>query len=63
VGNRPAATVRQQQAEAAKLDAAISFGAAAHQAGVSRSKLARQAHARGMQPPFGTETLPEELGS
>lgn len=40
----------------------ISFGAAARQAGVSRSELARHAYARGMQPPFGTETLAEELG-
>ena len=40
----------------------ISFGAAARQAGVSRSDLARHAHARGMQPPFTTETVAEELG-
>ena len=40
----------------------ISFGAAAHQAGVSRSELARHAYARGMQPPSGAETLAEELG-
>ena len=39
----------------------ISFGAAAHQAGVSRSELARHAHARGMAPPFSAETLAEEL--
>jgi len=40
----------------------ISFGAAARQAGVSRSELARHAYARGMQAPFGAETLAEELG-
>lgn len=39
----------------------ISFGAAAHQAGVSQSELARQAYARGMEPPFSAETLAEEL--
>jgi predicted HTH domain antitoxin len=39
----------------------ISFGAAARQAGVSRSDLARQAYARGMGPPFSSETLAEEL--
>ena len=40
----------------------ISFGAAAHQAGVSQSDLARYAYARGMEPPFNAETLAEELG-
>jgi predicted HTH domain antitoxin len=39
----------------------ISFGAAARQAGVARSELARHASARGMAPPFSTETLAEEL--
>ena len=39
----------------------ISFGAAAHQAGVSQSELARHAYARGMEPPFSPETLAEEL--
>lgn len=39
----------------------ISFGAAAHQAGVSQSELARQAYARGMEPPFSDDTLAEEL--
>jgi predicted HTH domain antitoxin len=39
----------------------ISFGAAAHQAGVPESELARQAYARGMEPPFSAETLAEEL--
>ena len=39
----------------------ISFGAAAHQAGVSQSELARHAYARGMEPPFSAETLSEEL--
>lgn len=40
----------------------ISFGAAARQAGVSRSDLARHAYSRGMEPPFSTETVVEELG-
>jgi predicted HTH domain antitoxin len=40
----------------------FSFGAAAHQAGVSQSELARWAYARGMEPPFSAETLAEELG-
>lgn len=40
----------------------ISFGAAARQAGVSRSELARFARAQGMEPLFSAETLAEELG-
>ena len=40
----------------------ISFGAAAQQAGVSQSELARHAYARGVEPPFSAETLAEELG-
>ncbi len=39
----------------------ISFGAAAHQAGVSQSELARYAYARGMEPPFSSDTQVEEL--
>jgi len=39
----------------------ISFGAAAHQAGVSQSDLARHAYARGMEPPYSEETLAEEI--
>ncbi|MEW6367175.1 MAG: hypothetical protein AB1714_21300 [Acidobacteriota bacterium] len=39
----------------------MSFGAAAHQAGVSQSELARHAYARGMEPPTSIETLREEL--
>ena len=39
----------------------ISFGAAAPQAGVSQSELARHAYARGMEPPFSPETLAEKL--
>ncbi len=38
-----------------------SFGAAAEQAGVSQGELARQAYARGMVPPFSTDTLAEEI--
>jgi hypothetical protein len=40
----------------------MSFGAAAHEAGVSQSELARQAYARGLEPPFSEATLAEELG-
>lgn len=39
----------------------MAFGAAAQLAGVSQSELARQAYARGMEPPFSTTTLAEEL--
>ena len=39
----------------------MSFGAAAHEAGISQSELARQAYARGMEPPFSPETLAEDL--
>lgn len=39
----------------------ISFGAAAHQADVPQSELARHAYARGMEPPSSVETLAEEL--
>lgn len=39
----------------------MSFGAAARQAGVSQSDLARFAYARGMEPPFSAETVAEEL--
>ncbi len=39
----------------------VSFGAAAEQAGVSQGELSRHAYARGMVPPFSTETLAEEL--
>jgi len=40
----------------------MSFGAAAHEAGLSQSELARQAYARGMEPPFSKESLAEDLG-
>jgi len=39
----------------------ISFGAAAHQTGLSPSDLARHAYARSMEPLFSNETLVEEL--
>ena len=39
----------------------ISFAAAAHEAGVSQSDLARHAYAQGMEPPFSADTLAEEL--
>jgi predicted HTH domain antitoxin len=39
----------------------ISFSAAAHQAGVSSSEFARYAYAQGIEPPFSSETLAEEL--
>ena len=40
----------------------MSFAAAAQQAGVSQSDLARHAYAQGMEPPYSAETLAEELG-
>jgi hypothetical protein len=39
----------------------ISFGAAAYQAKVPQSELARHAYARGMEPHFSVDTLEEEL--
>jgi predicted HTH domain antitoxin len=39
----------------------VSFAAAAERAGVSRSELARHAYARGLEPPFSTLTVAEEL--
>ena len=39
----------------------ISFGAAARQASVSRSELARHAYSRGMEPPYSPATVAEEL--
>lgn len=40
----------------------MSFGAAAQQAGVSQTDLSRFAYARGLEPPFSSQTLAEELG-
>ena len=40
----------------------ISFGAAASQASVSQSELARHAYAPGMEPPLSVETVAGELG-
>ena len=39
----------------------MTFAAAAERAGVTQSELARQAYARGMEPPSSAETLAEEL--
>lgn len=39
----------------------ISFAAAAQLAGVPRSELARQAYARGMEPPYSEQMAAEEL--
>jgi hypothetical protein len=36
--------------EETRREGGISFGAAAHQTGVSQSELARHAYARGMEP-------------
>ncbi len=54
-------TLKVERALAQYARGGISFGAAAHQAGVSQSELARHAFARGMEPPFSAETLTEEL--
>jgi predicted HTH domain antitoxin len=40
----------------------MSFGAAAQQAGLSQTELARHAYARGIEPPYSDEKLAEELG-
>jgi len=40
----------------------MTFGAAAEQSGIAQAELARHAYARGLEPPFSTETLSEELG-
>lgn len=50
-----------EQALARYARGGISFSAAARQAGVSQSEMARHAYARGMEPPFSAETLAEEL--
>jgi hypothetical protein len=39
----------------------VSFSAAADQAGISVDELARHAYAQGMEPPFSSDTLAEEL--
>lgn len=39
----------------------LSFAAAAQLAGVPRSELARQAYARGMEPPHNEQMVAEEL--
>jgi hypothetical protein len=39
----------------------MSFGAAAHWAGVTEADLVRHAYSRGMEPPHSLETLAEEL--
>ncbi len=39
----------------------MSLGAAAHEAGVSQSEMARQAHARGFEPRYSERTVDEEL--
>jgi hypothetical protein len=40
----------------------ISFGAAAERAGIPQSELSRHAYARGLEPPFSSKTVSEELG-
>ena len=54
-------TLRIERALERYAKGGISLGAAAHQAGVSHSELARQAYARGMEPPFGADTVREAL--
>jgi predicted HTH domain antitoxin len=39
----------------------ISFAAAAERAGIPQSELARHAYARGLEPPFSSKTLSEEM--
>jgi predicted HTH domain antitoxin len=54
--------LRIERALALYARSGMTFGAAAEQAGVSQGELARQAYARGLEPPFSSETLSEELG-
>jgi predicted HTH domain antitoxin len=54
--------VRIERALQRYVQGGMSFGAAAHEAGLSQSELARQAYARGMEPPFSKESLAEDLG-
>jgi hypothetical protein len=58
---RGLADLKIEQALARYARGGMSFGAAARQAGISASELARHAYARGMEPPFNDETLAEEL--
>ncbi len=37
----------------------MTLGAAAHLAGVTESEMARQAYARGLEPRYSMDTLPE----
>ncbi|HKX31231.1 MAG TPA: hypothetical protein VJ302_26310 [Blastocatellia bacterium] len=53
--------LRVERALAEYARGGISFGAAAHQAGISQSELARHAYSLGMDPPFSLATLAEEL--
>ena len=53
--------LRVERALAAYARGGISFGAAAYQAGVSQSELARYAYSLGMEPPYSLDTLAEEL--
>lgn len=49
--------LRIEQALSRYREGNVSFGAAAELAGISRSELAAQAYARGMQPPFNEDSL------
>ncbi len=53
--------LRIEQSLARYREGGISFGAAAHLAGLTQSELAQLAYARGMEPPFSDETLTEDL--
>jgi len=53
--------VRVERALERYAQGGMSFGSAAHQAGVSQAELARRAYARGMESPYSDETLAEEL--
>jgi hypothetical protein len=58
---RGLADLKIEQALKRYAQGGMSFAAAARQAGVSSSELARHAYAQGMEPPFNAETLAEEL--
>ena len=54
-------TRRIDQALAQYARGQMTLGAAAHQAGVTESEMARQAYARGLEPRFSAGTLAEEV--
>jgi len=54
-------TRKIEQALAQYARGEMTFGAAAHLAGITEGEMARHAYARGVEPRFSDETLAEEL--